>query len=159
MYYSSCLPLQFLHLNHVAAAFLQAPFLPPQHHSLQLLVQIQNLHSPFIPVSSDTSFVLLQPIFRSISSPPLTPWDIWPLSVDRNSLALSQSPSQTCLLAHLYSSATHQLVDTLYIRDHIINMHVRSWKNNTTTEQNTHSIKSKANISILKYPKHHIPDF
>lgn len=126
MYYSSCLPLQSLYLNHVAAAFLQAPFLPPQHHSLQLLVQIQNLLSPFIPVSSVTSFVL-QPIFRSISSPPLTPWDIWPLGVERNSLALSQSPSQTCLLAQLYSSATHQLADMLYTRDHTTNTHVKTY--------------------------------
>lgn len=134
MYYSSCLPLQSLYLNHVAAAFLQAPFLPPQHHSLQLLVQIQNLLSPFIPVSSVTSFVLLQPIFRSISSPPLTPWDIWPLGVERNSLALSQSPSQTCLLAQLYSSATHQLADMLYTRDHTTNTHVRSWNKKKTIQ-------------------------
>ena len=159
MYYSSCLLLWSLHLNHVAAACLQAPFLPPQPHSLQLLVLIQNLPSPFLPVSSDTSFVLLQPIFRSISSAPLTPWGIWPLGVDRYFLALSQSPSQTCLLGHLYSSATHHL------QMHSISgttqpTHMSDPKKTTaTTEQNIHSIKTKANISILKNPNHYIPDF
>lgn len=69
MYYFCCPPFWSLHLNHVAAAWLQVPFLPPQHHSFQLLVLIQNLPSLFIPVFSDTSFVLLQPIYRSISSP------------------------------------------------------------------------------------------
>lgn len=152
MYYSSCLPLWSLHLNHVAAACLQAPFLRPQHYSLQLLVLIQNLPSPFIPVSSDTSFVLLQPIFRRISSPPLTPWGIWPLGVDRNFLALSQSPSLTCLLGHLYFSATHQLADALYTRDHTTNTHVRSWENNSN-----HRIKHQLNKDKSKYYHLEIP--